>query len=484
MKTKPINLWNIALLSLLICTSCNDLNDPTQEDNIIEDSTPTPPVAAKGFFVANEDWFGHDEGTVNYFLKNGDNYDITYRAYRNANEGETLGTTTEFGTIWGDCIYLISKQGTRMVVADATTLKKKVSITDLQGDGRYFIGIDDQKGYVSTSNGIIVFDIAQLKTGNAIEGITGEIGNMCYANGKVFAVSSRKIYVIDAHTDQLIHTIEGSFNSMTQSKDGTIWGGGSDKLMKINPETLETTEIDYPDGQKMSNVWGAWNAGSFCASTQKNVLYWASGGGMFGGAKSIVQYNIDTNTANTNFYKLGISDEGQQLCFYGAGLRVDPLTDELILTVCHDGWGSSYLYNWIYKINNEGQEITHFGLKGNNGTAGEGEWYYWFPAIPFFEDANKPQILLNQISLAPGETKTINLNDKVVDYDNIQSTIQKSVEFANEDLFSKINLENGILTITAGNTTGETTCTIDVISNGVRITKTIQAIITANSKVQ
>ena len=142
-----------------------------------------------------------------------------------------------------------------------------------------------------------------------------------------------------------IHTIEGSFNSITQSKDGTIWGGGSDKLMKINPETLETTEIDYPDGQKMSNVWGAWNAGSFCASTQKNVLYWASGGGMFGGAKSIVQYNIDTNTANTNFYKLGISDEGQQLCFYGAGLRVDPLTDELILTVCHDGWGSSYLYN-------------------------------------------------------------------------------------------------------------------------------------------
>lgn len=69
MKTKPINLWNIALLSLLICTSCNDLNDPTQEGNIIEDSTPTPPMAAKGFFVANEDWFGHDEGTVNYFLK-------------------------------------------------------------------------------------------------------------------------------------------------------------------------------------------------------------------------------------------------------------------------------------------------------------------------------------------------------------------------------------------------------------------------------
>lgn len=36
MKTKPINLWNIALLSLLICTSCNDLNNPTQEGNIIE----------------------------------------------------------------------------------------------------------------------------------------------------------------------------------------------------------------------------------------------------------------------------------------------------------------------------------------------------------------------------------------------------------------------------------------------------------------
>ena len=152
---------------------------------------------------------------------------------------------------------------------------------------------------------------------------------------------------------------------------------------------------------------------------------------MFGGGRKVLKYDINKATSSV-IYELGQSEEGEQLAFYGAGLRVDPLTDNLILTVKHDGWGASGAYNWIYKLDNTGHEITHFALKGDNGSgaswAGNAEdWnekYFWFPALPLFEDANKPQILLNQIMLSPDEEVKIDLSEKVVDYDNTLASIQ------------------------------------------------------------
>ena len=105
-------------------TACDD-DEKLEYVEVIEDSQPSAVIPAKGFYVANEDWFGHDNGTVNYFKVNGDGYDVVYRAYRAANEDEKLGVTTQFGTTWGDNIYLLSKQENRFVVADANTLKKK-----------------------------------------------------------------------------------------------------------------------------------------------------------------------------------------------------------------------------------------------------------------------------------------------------------------------------------------------------------------------
>lgn len=490
MKTKQFKWWGITLCSLVFATSCSDDNSPVQEgeDNgmkVIEDSKPEAPIEAKGFFVANEDWLGHDNGTVNYFKKNGENYDITYRAYRAANEGETFGATTQFATIWGDNAYFVSKQGNRLVVADARTLKKKAVIQELGGDGRSFLGVNARKGYVGTSQGIVTFDIPGLTIGEKIEGVSGQIGTMCYAEGKVFAVSPNNgLYVIDAQTDRLTETIAGTYNTLTGSKDGNVWIAGANKLIALNPKTLETTEFDYPEGATIGGSWGAWNAGSLCASTQHHTLYWTSGGGMFGGGKNVIRYDIENNSGRT-IYSLGKSDEGEDLEFYGAGLRVDPLTDELILTVKHSGWGESGAFNWIYKLDNQGEEITHLKLRGDNGTgaswAEDAEnWdgkYFWFPAMPFFEDANKPQILTNQIILKPGETKEINLEEKIVDYDNTFASMLKTAAMPENDLIEECNVTDNILTVTAGENTGETSCTLTVVSNGVSVEKNIQIVV-------
>ncbi|MEG0499499.1 MAG: DUF5074 domain-containing protein [Rikenellaceae bacterium] len=477
-------LWLVALVLCVGFTACNKEDDANLEIPILPDDEASPLVASKGFFVANEDWLGHDNGTVNYFRKEGNSYTASYRVYRAANttKSDWFGVTTQHATIWGDYVYFSSKQGNRFIVADAKTMEKKVIITDLGGDGRSFVGIDDTKGYVGYSGGIAVFDIAKLQLGKRIEGVSGQIGTMGSIQGRVFAISQQNgLYVINAKTDIVEQTIAGSYNTLAISKDGNVWIAGAAKLMKLNPSTLETEELDYPDGAKVSSSFGAWNPGSLCASTQKNVLYWSTGGGMFGGGKTVVKYDIDTKTANTNLFTCPVSDLGTQLEFYGAGLRVDPLTDELILTVKHSGWGASGAYNWIYKLDANGKEITNFKVKGDNGSGaswgGNAEdWdgkYFWFPAIPFFEDANKPQILVNQILMKVGEKKEIDLNEKIVDYDNASSAIQKTVVVNETDLVT-VAVKGDKLTLTAGDKPGKATSTFTVISNGVRVSKTVR----------
>lgn len=479
-----LGLVLFAGFSLLACSDDKDIIDDKIE--LIADDEPQPVTESSGFWVVNEDWFGHDNGTVNYFRQQAsDSYEAMYRAYRVANgENEQLGVTTQFGTVWGENIYFISKQGNRLVVADAETLKKKAVLTEIGGDGRSFVGINENKGYVSHTSGIAVFDIKSFSITGQIEGASGQIGMMGLSGNHVFAVSQQNgIYVIDTETDQIVRTIAGTYSTLTISKEGDVWVAGSNGFLRIDPLSLDSEEIVYPEGAAVGSSWGAWNAGSLCASTQKNVLYWTAGGGIFGGGRKVLKYDINKATSSV-IYELGQSEEGEQLAFYGAGLRVDPLTDNLILTVKHDGWGASGAYNWIYKLDNTGHEITHFALKGDNGSgaswAGNAEdWnekYFWFPALPLFEDANKPQILLNQIMLSPDEEVKIDLSEKVVDYDNTLASIQYYIVAA-ENKLANISLDGHILKVVSFAQTGIYTCKIGVLSNGIRVEKEIEIVV-------
>ena len=64
----------------------------------------------EGFFIVNEDWFGHSNGSINFVNK--DNT-VDYNIYKTTNPTEELGVTTQYGTIYGDNFYLLSKQANR-----------------------------------------------------------------------------------------------------------------------------------------------------------------------------------------------------------------------------------------------------------------------------------------------------------------------------------------------------------------------------------
>ena len=55
----------------------------------------------KGIMIVNEDWYGHQNSTVNYLLPDDiDGYYWRYRIVQAENPGKELGCTNQYGAIW------------------------------------------------------------------------------------------------------------------------------------------------------------------------------------------------------------------------------------------------------------------------------------------------------------------------------------------------------------------------------------------------
>ena len=367
---KFLLFWVLALLCVgFVACSSEDKGIEEGGGEDIEDID----IPVSSFYIVNEGWFGHDTGSVNFFNADGT---IEYNVYKTANPGEELGNTTPFAAFWGKYVYFVSKQDNRLVVADSQTFKKKKVFTELGGDGRSFVGVDDKWGYISHTGGIRRFDITSLELGDPVVGINEEIGSLCYANGHVFAVSRKKVYIIDVATNTLNDKeLNGSFNTLTQSKDGMIWIASSDGFIRLDPNSLEEKEVAYPQNASVASSWGAWNPGSLCADSKQNILYWTSG-------NKIIKYNIDTNVADNPFYELGKDGEGKELTFYAAGIRVEPVSGKLIAIVMRKGFLDNFSYNWVHIVKTSGKLEKEIVVKANDGTGNVQA--YWFPSMPFF----------------------------------------------------------------------------------------------------
>lgn len=315
--------WGLVLaLTFSACSDsdCDSINIDNNKE--IPDTPPSTPVEADGFYVVNEGGIGRGLESIMYINNLGK---ITYRAYEKANKESLDAVTTQFGTFYGDNLYLVSKQGNRFVVADAKTLKKKASLEDIGSDGRTFQGINPDKGYIGLAGGIAILDLNTNKTKDYItEGVLNyeEVGDMCLVDNKVFASVNNKVLVIDIDKDEIVETLNLSgANSVLLGRDGNVWAGAGGSLYKVNPETLEFKKIDHGFGIK-TNKW-AWTARAIDASNQTNTLYWASG-------KSVIKFDMETEQAE-KLYDLEPDRFGKPLVFYGSALRVHPITDHIAL---------------------------------------------------------------------------------------------------------------------------------------------------------
>ena len=467
----------LALCAGFVLTSCSDDDENELGGGAVvemPDDQPAAKVIPEGFYMLNEGWFGHDDGSVNYFSNT--SADIKYHLFKEANPEDKLGNTTCHAAMWGNHIFLVSKQGNRLVVTDKQ-FKKQAVIAEIGGDGRMFLGIDDKKAYISTTNGIAKLDLEGWKLAGAVAGVSGEVGNMCLAEGKVFAVSADKLYILDALTDQVLKTVDGTFSTVILGQDGTVWVATATGLQKYDADDLEAedAEIPFPSGMELYDSWTAWNPNSLCTSLQKNVLYWITGEKSLWAVtlRQVVKYDVERHEFKT-FEAIGKSENDVQLSYYGAGIRVNPMTGELVTMATQDGWGDNYKHNWVFKLDANGKNLLTYKVLGAPSNPQEG--YFWYHTLPFFEDANQPQILLNQVKVKAGETTEIDLDEKVVDYDNIFASMMVELTPAEGNL-AEVILDGDDLKVKAGAQAGVTACKLAVISNGVRVEKNIQIVV-------
>jgi len=437
-----------------------------------------------GTFWVNEDWFTHKNGSINYLKKPlpADESDIVYRAYGRNNNDAAFGATSQYGMIFADKLFVMSKQGNdtgdlrrngggRLVVADAHTLRRLASFDDLGGDGRACVGVDAHKAYIGTHSGIRVLTWEDNNFQLSAEDIKGinntqgggdignnqslynkQIGDMVFSGGHVFAIQQDTgVHIINTATDTAESLITDSgVQGIAVTADGHVWyassrnaTAGHTMLHEIDPATLsELRTVEVPGSIGCS--WGSWRSTNFFASkAEENMLFWN------GGYSSIT-------TSGTTIYKWNTTDspdllepiftfgktEGVHPGVYQqiyASMRYDERTN-CVLFATTTAPSGNYRYNWLKFIDaDSGEIVSDIRMRD----------YYWFPALPVFPDKHAPAFKeLPAITLEQNDNDShhISFSGIATDADNIDSAIKVAYE-PTEDLEKIVEItpeEDGI----------------------------------------
>lgn len=432
---------------------------------------------SQGALVVNEDWYGHKNSTITFLGNDGQ---WNYKAIDN------IGATACFGTYYGNKFYAIAKQakdggatktGGRITICDANSLKVLKQIESIDGaDGRAFVGVDEHKGYVSTSKGIYVLDLDKMEVaGKVSDAPDVECGNMIRLNEYVYVVAKGKgIVVVDPEADAVVGTISGNYASVTLSKDGTLWvsypnNGGLGRV-NLADNTVEKVTLPKGVGAPSTSDY-AWTPDGLCASAQHNVIYWTVADG-WTGARQVFKYDIDKDECSKY---LDITSDPDQWYIYGSSFRVDPVTDEAYVGL-YKGWGNLAHEYTIRKYDAEGKQIGDYPMEPDKETADRN---CWFPGIFVFPDTEDPVVTRpDAVSVEVGQTTTVDLSNIATDADNMDAAIVKTVSKVSDEDVVSATMKNGNLVV-EGLKEGSSRVTIKVNSNGIVATTSVNVTVTA-----
>jgi len=388
-----------------------------------------------GVFFVNEDWYGHQNSTVNYLLpdaEDGENWH--YRVIQAENPGMELGCTNQYGAIHDGRFFLIAKQerdpgaavtGGRITVVDAATMKilHQSALIDPSGnqcDGRAFCGIDAHKGYVSTSNGIWILDLDDYSVKGQVEGSQnpnagddkpntdptgslyhGQTGTMVLAEGRVFAVHQQYgLLVIDPVEDKVIEVIDmgivndamerdtgtapkkttGIGSTIVRSKDGDLWYAASKNVQGTGSTVPYIVRIDPAtletevvpiQGEGMYPPSNSWYAWTPDPFCASKVT-----NSLYwcGGSNSwFSNYMIFRFDIDSRTQEklIDFSQEDGDWHVYGCSLGIHPETDEIYTSLFHKFGDPTYITR---RYDSDGRLIREYSMITN----------YWFPSLPVF----------------------------------------------------------------------------------------------------
>lgn len=313
MKTINLKQWMIVFLSFTIFFSSCD-NDDDKITGLFVD----------GAFITNEGGFGAGNGSVSYYSY--DNDTLINSVFNTVNN-RVLGDVVQSITINDNVAYIVVNASNKVEVAMANSFVEKGAITDVSNP-RYFIALNDDKGYVSQwgeDGAIKVIDLEGLAVTKTITVGAGAekmiiYNDMLYVANSGGYANNNTVSVIDTKTDEVIKTITldgDSPRDFVLDANDNIWvlcAGYTDwyavpttetpsKLVRINPitnEVVETITISstlHPTCLEVSE-------------NGNNIFY---GGGY--GVQGIFKMSIDDNTVpstaliDKSFYGFNINPE-------------------------------------------------------------------------------------------------------------------------------------------------------------------------------
>ena len=468
-----------------------------------------------GIIFVNEDRYGPNQGSLNYY--NYDYDEMEYNVYAIVNPDTKLGVTTQFGQLCGDKLFLVSKQangseasgstvGSRLAVLDAATLEQQGCVLrfgespDSIYDGRAYCGITRNKGYVSTSAGIFVFDVPSMSVTGCIDGTMSsakgdynslyydQCGDMVRFGQYVFAVQQgRGLHVIDPATDELVTTLSfpnivtvfvtagGNLYVANNSREIFDFSGGpyEANFTRIDPVTLEAKEVyELDETHGAMSSWGAWRACMVCVDPVSERVYYN-----YDEYQDYIScYDFTTRQFIDRFITLPdgveINWDGtrERQGLYASALSFDIHRGYLVVQTIEAAPMSSYQnfnHNWVlfYDVNS-GELLRQVRLQDA----------YWFPAMAVYPDVSDPTVIVADVQLVQGENFTIDLIGAVSDSDNKAALAVTTAECVNPQV-ARVQVSGLDLNIEALSP-GQTTVDVTSDSNGRLATTTFTVIVT------
>ena len=412
-----------------------------------------------GVFFVNEDRYGPNQGSVNFYDYAYD--EMEYNVYALVNPTAKLGVTTQQGQLFGGRFFLVSKQansseasgstyGSRLAVLDAVTLEQQGSIfrfgePDSVYDGRSYCAVNNDKGYIATSAGIFVLDVNAMTTIGPIDGTQssaigdynslyyGQCGDMVRFGQYVFAVQQGVgLHVIDPVTDAVVTTLSfpdivtvfvtagGNLYVANNSREIYDFSSGpyEANFTRIDPVTFQVKDVhELGDNYGALSSWGAWRARMLCVDpVSERVYYYYDEFQNY-----ISRYDFTTREFTDKFIVLpeavDINWDGTRnhQGLYASALSFDPHTGDLVVQTLEAAPMYAYQvfnHNWVLFYDAATQTLKR-EVRLQDA--------YWFPAMAVYPDLYAPTVHVEEQMMKVGDTKVFSLLDAVKDADNMVS---------------------------------------------------------------
>lgn len=339
----------VVLLAVLSVLSCKK-----DEDAIIISKGPFD----NGYFILNEGQYKTRIGDLSFYSYTKDS--LSQGNYKAVNPADSLGTieqTPEYGVVWNETLYIVTKSGGPLTAVDPYTLKQKAQQMSLPAGGNAFVGIDATKGLLSTDDGVYPVSLPTLTIGSKVAGITGVATDMIRNGNYIFVLTANKgIVVLNAGDLSVAKELGSAIGGFANGKDGAVYAVDKNALLKINTSTLSMETIKVPFDVYYNQY--LYQPGPVVASTKDNAVY------LLGADQKVYRY---LGAVPAAFITLPAGHY-----FYGKGIGYDAQQNTLVLTTTGVDYGDNN--NTLYTHNaGDGSLLRTLNYTG-----------YYYPAMVVF----------------------------------------------------------------------------------------------------